>query len=236
VVRMKRHPTDDRYVAEIDGLDDLATHALDASVFDGDRIRGHFVAVPGVTVGQQLGTINWCRDADFLETVVSRALERAQRRPARPVLGSSARARTRKTPSGVASAPSRIRSEISLTDAAPPTGTSSSVVRKVMSSSRSVALSSSSTSLAASAPRRARSHCPPSSATSAVSRARASVRDVSCCLRSALTCFVSSALSSASMSARLTASSFSSWTDAASASGMTTSDPARTATSASVNP
>jgi hypothetical protein len=72
VVRMKRHPTDDRYVAEIDGLDDLATHALDASVFDGDRIRGHFVAVPGVTVGQQLGTINWCRDADFLETVVKR--------------------------------------------------------------------------------------------------------------------------------------------------------------------
>jgi hypothetical protein len=72
VVRMKRHPADDRYVAELDSLDELSTYALDASVFDGDRIRGHVVAVPGITVGQKLGTINWCRDADFLESVLKR--------------------------------------------------------------------------------------------------------------------------------------------------------------------
>jgi hypothetical protein len=72
MVRMKRHPPDDWYVAELDGLDELPTYALDASVFSGDKIRGHVVAVPGITVGQQLGTINWCRDADFLESVLKR--------------------------------------------------------------------------------------------------------------------------------------------------------------------
>jgi hypothetical protein len=72
MVRMKRNPADDRYVAEIDGLDDLPTYALDASVFGGDSIHGHFVSVPGMTVGQQVGTINWCRDADFLEAVLKR--------------------------------------------------------------------------------------------------------------------------------------------------------------------
>src|ERR1700730_85502 len=72
MVRMKRNPADDRYVAEIDGLDDLPTSALDAAVSGGDSIHGHFVSVPGMTVGQQVGTINWCRDADFLEAVLKR--------------------------------------------------------------------------------------------------------------------------------------------------------------------
>ncbi|WP_374659911.1 hypothetical protein [Phenylobacterium sp.] len=72
VVRLERHPDERRAVASTGGLEELPLHALDSRTFEGDRIRERFYAVPGVTVGPQVGVVNWCLDADFLKSVVAR--------------------------------------------------------------------------------------------------------------------------------------------------------------------
>ena len=50
----------------------MATYAFDASLFEGDKIDGRYFGVPGVTVGDRLGSVNWSPDSEFLETVLKR--------------------------------------------------------------------------------------------------------------------------------------------------------------------
>jgi hypothetical protein len=72
VLKMVPHPVSDRWVAAIEGLEQLEIHAFDERLFDGDRIEGRWISVPGSSVGSALGSVNWCRDADFLEGVLKR--------------------------------------------------------------------------------------------------------------------------------------------------------------------
>ncbi|WP_128933584.1 hypothetical protein [Bradyrhizobium zhanjiangense] len=72
VVKMERHPTLGRWVANIDGLETLSAYVFDARLFEGDRIGGRWIAVPGITIGAPAGALNWCRDSDFLEAVLKR--------------------------------------------------------------------------------------------------------------------------------------------------------------------
>ncbi|MBR0798725.1 hypothetical protein JQ615_25385 [Bradyrhizobium jicamae] len=71
-IKMERHPTLGRWVAHIDGLETLNSYVFDARLFEGDRIGGRWIAVPGITVGAPVGVLNWCRDSDFLEAVLKR--------------------------------------------------------------------------------------------------------------------------------------------------------------------
>ncbi len=71
-VKMERHPTLGHWVANIDGLETLTAFVFDARLFEGDRIGGRWIAVPGITVGAPAGVFNWCRDSDFLEIVLKR--------------------------------------------------------------------------------------------------------------------------------------------------------------------
>ncbi|WP_271589185.1 hypothetical protein [Bradyrhizobium sp. CCBAU 53415] len=71
-MKMERHPTLGRLVAHIDGLETLNSYVFDARLFEGDRIGGRWIAVPGITVGAPVGVLNWCRDSDFLEAVLKR--------------------------------------------------------------------------------------------------------------------------------------------------------------------
>ncbi len=86
VVKMVRHPVSDRWVADIEGLECLEIYSFNERLFEGDRIDDRWIAVPGLTIGIALSVVNWCRDADFLDTVLKRlrkingagALTRAQ--------------------------------------------------------------------------------------------------------------------------------------------------------------
>ena len=72
VVTMVRHPVTNRWVATLAGLEGLAVHAFNAAVFDGDDLDGRRFAVPGVTVGERIGSLDWRPDSEFLETVLKR--------------------------------------------------------------------------------------------------------------------------------------------------------------------
>lgn len=72
VVKMVRHPTDSRWVADIDGLDHLEVRSFDKRLFAGSKIENRWVIVPGVTVGPTVGIVNWSRDSDFLDSVLKR--------------------------------------------------------------------------------------------------------------------------------------------------------------------
>lgn len=86
IVKMVRHPVSDRWVANIEELERLETHGFDERLFEGERIDDRWIAVPGHSIGVALDVVNWCRDADFLDTVLKRlrkingagALTRAQ--------------------------------------------------------------------------------------------------------------------------------------------------------------
>ncbi len=77
-VPLSRHPSTGAWVAKIDGLDHLQTYVLDERLFDGDQIEGRWLAVPDLTVGAPAGQVNWCRDADFLESVLKRLRKSTQ--------------------------------------------------------------------------------------------------------------------------------------------------------------
>lgn len=72
VLDMRTHPVSGRFVASMPNLQGLATHAFDATVMDSDQIDGRVFAIPGVTVGAQLGRVDWSPDSDFLETLIKR--------------------------------------------------------------------------------------------------------------------------------------------------------------------
>jgi hypothetical protein len=72
VVPLVTHPTADRSIAHLAGLSSLPKYLCDQALFSGDRIEGRYFEVPAVTVGQQVGTVDWSRDADFFEAVLKR--------------------------------------------------------------------------------------------------------------------------------------------------------------------
>lgn len=72
VLTLGRHPTKNGVVADTHGLERLPTYHFDDRLFEGQRIGNRWIEVPGVTVGRRKGQVNWCRDADFLETVLKR--------------------------------------------------------------------------------------------------------------------------------------------------------------------
>jgi C-5 cytosine-specific DNA methylase len=69
---MIRHPVSGRFVAAMTGLHGLAAHVFDATVMESDQIEGRVFAIPGVTVGEQVGRLDWSPDSDFLDTLVKR--------------------------------------------------------------------------------------------------------------------------------------------------------------------
>jgi hypothetical protein len=83
-VKMVRHPSKDLWVANIDGLDHLETYALDEDLFLGDQVDGRWVTVPGRTLGTVTGAVNWCRDSDFLASVLKRLRKAAPHAPGTP--------------------------------------------------------------------------------------------------------------------------------------------------------
>ena len=71
-LRLERHPDGRRDVAVTHGLEELPVHTLDLRVFAGDRIRERLFTVPGATVGNQTGVVNWSLDSDFLKSILNR--------------------------------------------------------------------------------------------------------------------------------------------------------------------
>lgn len=80
-VKMVRHPNRDLWVAEISELEHLPTHIFDERLFKGDQVEERWFTVPGFTVGATTGLVNWCRDSDFLESVLKRVRKASVRMP-----------------------------------------------------------------------------------------------------------------------------------------------------------
>jgi hypothetical protein len=72
VLDMILHPVSGRFVANVAGLHSLATHGFDATVMESDQIEGRVYAIPGVTVKEQVGRLDWSPDFDFLDTLLKR--------------------------------------------------------------------------------------------------------------------------------------------------------------------
>jgi hypothetical protein len=72
VPRMIRHPSAPRIVVDPVGLEALPVYSFDARVLSGDKIAGHWISVPHVTVGHEIERLNWSRDSDFLESLLRR--------------------------------------------------------------------------------------------------------------------------------------------------------------------
>ncbi len=81
-VKMVRHPNLDLWIAEISELEHLPTHIFDERLFDGSQVEECWFTVPGVTVGATTGVVNWCREADFLESVLKRVRKASAQMPA----------------------------------------------------------------------------------------------------------------------------------------------------------
>jgi hypothetical protein len=71
-VRMVKNERGPGFIAGWDELGELATYALNSSVFKGDKFGGRLLSDPGVTVGDQVGVTNWCADAELTEVVLKR--------------------------------------------------------------------------------------------------------------------------------------------------------------------
>ncbi|RWH25248.1 MULTISPECIES: hypothetical protein [unclassified Mesorhizobium] len=82
VVKLVRHPAAKLFVADMAGLERLELRRFDDRLFQGDRIDGHWISVPEVSVGPVVGALNWCRDADFLDSVLKRIRKLVPQGPA----------------------------------------------------------------------------------------------------------------------------------------------------------
>lgn len=72
IVPLIRDPETDRMIAAWADLHDLPTYECDQALFGGDKINAKYIAIPGITVGSQVGSVDWSRDADFLEGALNR--------------------------------------------------------------------------------------------------------------------------------------------------------------------
>ncbi len=68
---MPEGTADNRSLARIEGLEELAVHAFDSRSIAGAMVRGRHLTLPD-TVGRRIGTVDWRRDADFLEAALRR--------------------------------------------------------------------------------------------------------------------------------------------------------------------
>lgn len=69
VVSMQAHPVRDCFVAN-SGSFNIFYFA--SELFSGDTFGGRFFEVPGATIGQEIGSLNWQMDRDFVETILKR--------------------------------------------------------------------------------------------------------------------------------------------------------------------
>jgi hypothetical protein len=69
VASMQPHPARDCFVAN---PGNFTVFSFTNELFDGDDFGGRFFEVPGATVGQEIGTLNWQMDRDFLESILKR--------------------------------------------------------------------------------------------------------------------------------------------------------------------
>jgi hypothetical protein len=72
VLTLSRDPEQGRLIADAINLDRLPTYRFDDRLFEGERIGGRWIEIPGVTIGPPVGQVNWSRDVDFLGTVLKR--------------------------------------------------------------------------------------------------------------------------------------------------------------------
>jgi hypothetical protein len=72
IVPLVNDPDTGRKIAALSNLQNLATYEFDQSLFTGDKINAKYIAIPGITVGTQVGTVDWSRDADFFEGALNR--------------------------------------------------------------------------------------------------------------------------------------------------------------------
>lgn len=77
-IALIRHVPDDRSFADLAGLDRLPTFDFDASLLDGVRVEERWFTVPGITIGQQRGVVDWSVDKDFLDSLLKRLKRIAQ--------------------------------------------------------------------------------------------------------------------------------------------------------------
>ncbi|WP_420024012.1 hypothetical protein ACN9JG_18460 (plasmid) [Cereibacter azotoformans] len=69
VASMQAHPVRDCFVAN-PGRFTIFSFA--SELFNGDTFGGRFFEVPGATVGQEIGSLTWQMDRDFLESILKR--------------------------------------------------------------------------------------------------------------------------------------------------------------------
>lgn len=69
VVSMNAHPVRDCLVANSGRY---AIFSFESALFRGDTFGGRFFEVPGTTVGQEIGSLTWLLDADYLDGILKR--------------------------------------------------------------------------------------------------------------------------------------------------------------------
>lgn len=69
VASMQSHPVRDCLVANSGSF---TIFSFSNEIFTGDTFGGRFFEVPGVTVGQEVGTLTWQMDRDLLESILKR--------------------------------------------------------------------------------------------------------------------------------------------------------------------
>jgi hypothetical protein len=69
---LRPRPESTLWIADIDGLAELPVYDLTAESLIAARVDGQYFAVPGVTVGHQIGVLDWSLDSDFLIRVLNK--------------------------------------------------------------------------------------------------------------------------------------------------------------------
>lgn len=72
IVPLVEDPETGRMIAALTNLRELPIFEMDQAIFGGEKIDSKYIAIPGITVGNQVGTIDWSCDADFFEGALNR--------------------------------------------------------------------------------------------------------------------------------------------------------------------
>jgi hypothetical protein len=72
VLDMTRDPVSGLFVANMAGLNALSRHTFDAAIMHSAQVDGCLFAIPGITVGEPIGRLDWSPDFEFLDALVKR--------------------------------------------------------------------------------------------------------------------------------------------------------------------